>query len=147
MKVKKYEGAGFLFFDPTPQGGEILLGKRTPKPSGVWSIPGGIRKDRESYWECALRETCSEFGAPNTEFLLDERYFATDETKVTLIQIPFVWEYRTYLSRVKEKPENWPSPNWKFSAVGWFPLAKPIPDLHFTVKHTVRNFRRSGLIP
>ena len=39
------------------------------------------------------------------------------------------------------------SVNWKFSAVGWFPLAKPIPDLHFTVKHTVRNFRRSGLIP
>lgn len=59
----EFRGANFLLVRPD---GKILLQKRDWKKGikypGRWALPGGVRQERETVAECAVREIAEETG-------------------------------------------------------------------------------------
>ncbi|RME91942.1 MAG: NUDIX hydrolase [Candidatus Hydrogenedentota bacterium] len=122
-----YKGAGILFLCETPQGKEILLGKRKYSPKGVWSIPGGgmDRQDKGSFLQCAVRETREELGKhPIVEQELEAwlQKEATGE-KIPSFSIPLIaFQWKTFYVYLPEKPNDWPKYFHEFFEVSWFAL-------------------------
>lgn len=129
-KVRPYSGAAILFctYDSTGAA-RVLLGQRLYRPyAGHWSLPGGgmERCDGGSFRACAAREAFEEtVGLPKLkgiEQLLRERLDAAPEHRV---QIPFCFDFRSYLLPLRTMPNLrlWPNmQSWgnEFRQFRWF---------------------------
>ena len=122
LKRCPYRGAGVLFVcDDPDEGPMVLLGRRRYRwERNRWAIPGGGKKTRETFEECAQREADQEFGRlhPEPEFAREVRQ-----------RVPGIFEWSTFIARLPSRPDRklWPVPECyhsEFYEVGWFPLKR-----------------------
>ena len=144
--MRKYNGAGVLFYRETEKGTEILLGKRSHNPyKGYWTIPGGGKKSKESFRDAAMREAQEElsYGA-NVDFNNKECFLW--DLKPSSMVLPFFYRYDTFLVKVIKEPLGFLSmvnSEFEKDTMRWHPVNNlPVP-LHPATKYTLFTRKKS----
>jgi len=136
MSLRRYKGAGILFYKREEGNLFISLGKRTVRPQkDYWSIPGGKMeaKDRRSFLDCAIRETREEYFSRNLSLFPS---VTIDEESKCRVIIPLIFEYYTYLANVTGIELKF-IPNWEFSKIEWFNVNHLPAKTHLGVRYAL----------
>jgi ADP-ribose pyrophosphatase YjhB (NUDIX family) len=143
-----FSGAGVVLVRAHAQGGdEILVGQRAYRPGrGVWSIPGGGRKEGEDLRACAMRETAEEIAG---RIPLRESIGVSDTEQQSAPyfewRVPF-FEWRTFLVRLDAAHAPGLVRSHEFRALQWVrPGELPAPS-HRLLRAALRHFRKLGLL-
>jgi len=136
MFLRGYKGAGILFYKVEGVNLLISLGKRTVRPHrDYWSIPGGKMeaKDRNSFLNCAIRETGEEYFSRNLSLF---PLVTIDEESKCRVIIPWFFEYHTYVANVTGIELKF-NHNREFSKIDWFNVKHLPVKTHLGVRYAL----------